>query len=142
MKLIELIFTCDGKEYLTSQQLVREIKDEVYLAGGRARCVISQAGFSSVFQIRILLIRIRGGGIQHFRLNTDPDPIRIQGFADQKLKKFTADKKLTTFWIKNCNLPISRPLLRTSKQQKKPSALKREQTALQNMTFLNFFLFL
>jgi hypothetical protein len=38
MKLIELIFTCDGKEYLTSQQLVREIKDEVYLAGGRARC--------------------------------------------------------------------------------------------------------
>jgi hypothetical protein len=39
MKLIELIFTCDGKEYLTSQQLVREIKDEVYLAGGRARCV-------------------------------------------------------------------------------------------------------
>jgi hypothetical protein len=41
MKLIELIFTCDGKEYLTSQQLVREIKDEVYLAGGRARSGIS-----------------------------------------------------------------------------------------------------
>jgi hypothetical protein len=87
MKLIELIFTCDGKEYLTSQQLVREIKDEVYLAGGRARCVISQAGFSSVFQIRVHLTRIR---IQHFRLNTDADPdlkFRIQGFDDQKLKK-------------------------------------------------------
>jgi hypothetical protein len=28
-------------------------------------------------RIRIHLIRIR---IQHFRLNTDPDPIRIQGF--------------------------------------------------------------
>jgi hypothetical protein len=30
------------------------------------------------------LIRIR---IQHFRLYTDPYPIRIQGFDDQKLKK-------------------------------------------------------
>jgi hypothetical protein len=32
--------------------------------------------------------------IQHFRLNTgpDPDPIRIQGFDDQKCKKFTAEK--------------------------------------------------
>jgi hypothetical protein len=28
------------------------------------------------------LVRIR---IQHFRLNTDPDTIRIQGFHDQKL---------------------------------------------------------
>ncbi len=37
-------------------------------------------------RIRIHLIRIR---IQHFRLNTDPyqDPIRIQGFDDQKLRK-------------------------------------------------------
>jgi hypothetical protein len=35
-------------------------------------------------RIRIHLIRI-----QHFRLNTDPDPdpIRIQGFNDHKLKK-------------------------------------------------------
>jgi hypothetical protein len=43
-------------------------------------------------RIRIHFIRIR---IQHFRLNTDPDPIRIliQGFNDQKLKKITAGKK-------------------------------------------------
>ncbi len=27
----------------------------------------------------------------NFRLNTDPDPIRIQGFDDQKLKEFTAE---------------------------------------------------
>jgi hypothetical protein len=35
-------------------------------------------------RIRIHFIRIR---IQHFRLNTDPDPIRIRikGFNDQKL---------------------------------------------------------
>ncbi len=39
-------------------------------------------------RIRIHFIRIR---IQHFRLNTDPDPdpIRIQSFNDQKLKKIT-----------------------------------------------------
>ena len=36
------------------------------------------------FRIPIHLIRIQ---IQRFRLNTDPDPIRIQGFDDQKLKK-------------------------------------------------------
>jgi hypothetical protein len=49
--------------------------------------------------------------IQHFRLNTDPDrdPIRIQGFDDQKLKKkkITAEKK--KFGIKNYNLPIPKP---------------------------------
>ncbi len=27
----------------------------------------------------------------------DPDPIRIQGFNDQKLKKITAEKKITFF---------------------------------------------
>jgi hypothetical protein len=31
--------------------------------------------------------------IQHFRLNTDPDQIRIQGFNDQKLKTITAEEK-------------------------------------------------
>jgi hypothetical protein len=30
--------------------------------------------------------------IQHFRLNTNPDPIRIQGF-DENVKKLTAEKK-------------------------------------------------
>jgi hypothetical protein len=42
----------------------------------------------TVFWIRIhgVLIRIRIW-IQHIRLNTDPDPIRIRGFYDQKFKK-------------------------------------------------------
>jgi hypothetical protein len=35
--------------------------------------------FLTKFRIRIHLTRIR---IQHFRLNTDPDPILIQGFYD------------------------------------------------------------
>jgi hypothetical protein len=56
-------------------------------------------------RIRIHFIRIR---IQHFRLNIDPDPIRIQGFNDQKLKKITAEK-ITNFWIKNYNVPLPRP---------------------------------
>jgi hypothetical protein len=47
-----------------------------------SQLVITKAGL----RIRIHFIRIR---IQYFRLNTDPDPdpIRIQGFNDQKLKK-------------------------------------------------------
>jgi hypothetical protein len=63
-------------------------------------------GFGSGLRIRIHFIRIR---IQHFRLNTDPDPIRIQGFYDQKWEKNTAEKKIKFFWIKNYNLPIPRP---------------------------------
>jgi hypothetical protein len=32
-------------------------------------------------------------------LNTDPDPILIRGFDDQKLNKFTAEKKKNIFII-------------------------------------------
>jgi hypothetical protein len=45
-------------------------------------------------RIRIHLIRI---WIQHFRLNTDPDPIWIQGFDDQKWKKNLQVKKYLIF---------------------------------------------
>ncbi len=48
----------------------------------------------------------------------------------QKFKKFTAEKKFNLFLIKNYYLPIPRPPFRTSKLQKKPSALKREHQAL------------
>jgi hypothetical protein len=37
-----------------------------------------------------------------------PDPIRNQGFDDQKCKKNIAEKNVY-FWIKNCNLLIPRP---------------------------------
>jgi hypothetical protein len=53
-------------------------------------------------------------------------------------KKFTA-KKLSFFGIKNYKLPIPGSPERKSKLQKKPSALKREHPALQNMKFINFF---
>ncbi|XP_032516663.2 E3 UFM1-protein ligase 1 homolog [Danaus plexippus] len=39
LKLIDVIFTIDGKEYLTPQQLIREIKDELYVRGGRVNTV-------------------------------------------------------------------------------------------------------
>ncbi|XP_059057387.1 E3 UFM1-protein ligase 1 homolog [Achroia grisella] len=39
LKLIDVIFTTDGKEYLTSHQLLKEIKDELYVHGGRINTV-------------------------------------------------------------------------------------------------------
>ncbi|XP_047530881.1 E3 UFM1-protein ligase 1 homolog [Vanessa atalanta] len=39
LKLIDVIFTTDGKEYLTPQQLIREIRDELYVRGGRVNTV-------------------------------------------------------------------------------------------------------
>lgn len=35
LNLIELIYTCDGKEFVTPEHLLREIEDEVYACGGR-----------------------------------------------------------------------------------------------------------
>ena len=35
LKLIDVIFTNDGKEYLTGDHLVREIENELYASGGR-----------------------------------------------------------------------------------------------------------
>jgi hypothetical protein len=66
----------------------------------------------------------------------------IQGFDDLKLGKKLQLKRNWTFLIKNCNLHIPRPPYRTFKLQKKPSVLKWEHPALQNLKFLPFFLFL
>jgi hypothetical protein len=37
------------------------------------------------------------------------NPIRIQGFNDQNLKKIADENFFYFFYIKNCNLPIPRP---------------------------------
>lgn len=34
LKLIDVIYTLDGKEYLTHQELIKEIKDELLVNGG------------------------------------------------------------------------------------------------------------
>jgi hypothetical protein len=58
------------------------------------------------------------------------------------MKKITAENFFFFFGSKNYNLPIPRPLSRTPKLQEKPSALKKEHPALQNMKILYLFLFL
>jgi hypothetical protein len=67
-------------------------------------------------------------------MNTDPDldPIRIKGFYDKK--KISAEKK----YLSKTTIYISLGLY--VQVQKKPSALKREHPALQNMKFFHFFL--
>jgi hypothetical protein len=57
-----------------------------------------------------------------FPVNLDPDPIRIQGFDYQKLNLKNRAEHFLIFFIKICNLLMS-----------KPSALKREHPALQKM---------
>jgi hypothetical protein len=47
--------------------------------------------------------------------------------------------QLAIFLIKNCNLVIPKPQEGTHKVQEKPSALKKEHPALQNMKILYFF---
>jgi hypothetical protein len=41
--------------------------------------------------------------------DTDPDPNRIQGFDDQKLKKKKTTEIFYIFFDQNCNLLIPRP---------------------------------
>ncbi len=75
-------------------------------------------------------IRIR---IQHFRLNTNPDTDPYPEFWWAKLKIIYICYFFPPIYlIKNCNL-------RMPKLEEKPSALKREHSALQTMKFLNFF---
>jgi hypothetical protein len=59
---------------------------------------------------------------------------QIQDFDDQKIKKIYSWKFINNFLIKNLLIP--RPPKRTSKLQEKPSTLKREHPALQNMKIL------
>jgi hypothetical protein len=62
--------------------------------------------------------------------------IRIQGFDDQKLRKIQPKKKFI-FFDKKFQFTYTP----ASKLEEKPSALKREHTALQKMKFMNFFYF-
>ncbi len=86
-----------------------------------------------MYRIWIQWFRIR---IQHFRLNTDPDP--APGFWRPKTEKFNSGKKWY-FLIKNCNLVLIPKDLQLL--EKPSSTLKREHPA-KNMKFLNFFLYL
>ncbi|RZF37966.1 hypothetical protein LSTR_LSTR005466 [Laodelphax striatellus] len=39
LKLLDVIFTNNGKEYITPQQLIKEIRDEIFVRGGRINLV-------------------------------------------------------------------------------------------------------
>jgi hypothetical protein len=79
--------------------------------------------------------------IQHLRLNTNPVPDPDPGF----FKKICSWKEICFFLYQKLQFIhpwFPRPSLRTSKLQEKPSALTGEHPALQNIKFLNCFLFL
>ncbi len=95
-------------------------------------------------RIRIHFIRIRIQ-IQHFRLNTDPDPIRTQGFNYQKLKKITAEKKKKFFGSKttiylSLGLYKERPSYRRRLQlSKKSSNTSKHELLNKFSTFVGHF---
>lgn len=41
LRLIDVLYTADGKTYLTHQQLVKEIKDELILHGGNVLLLLN-----------------------------------------------------------------------------------------------------
>jgi hypothetical protein len=98
-----------------------------------------QAQWEAVYRIRIHWVRVR---IQHFRLNThpDPDPVQIQGFDDQKLKKFTAGKNLKFSLIKTCILPYLSVGLHKGRPRNLPSSKENIQH-FKTWNFLTIFYF-
>ncbi len=97
--------------------------------------------FCAGLWIRINFFRIR---IQSLMLetNTDPDPIRIQGFNDQKLKKNYSWKFFLFFFIKNCNY-LSLGLHKVCPSYRRSLQLSKE--AIQHFktwTFTNYCLLL
>lgn len=55
--LVEVIYTTDGKEYLTPQQLEREIKDELFLHGGKYLIYLIDT-FGKICSGSVILYRI------------------------------------------------------------------------------------
>jgi hypothetical protein len=76
-----------GRDKEKLQQVHRGLHQSLLPHSGRLPYQLEVSPyFQPGFRIRIHFFRIR---IQRLRLetNTDPDPIRIQGFNDRKLKK-------------------------------------------------------
>ncbi len=87
-----------------------------------------------MFRIRIHFFRIR---IQRLRLETDPDPIRIQGFNDQKLKKnYSWKKNLLFFWSKTA-IYLSLGLHKVCPSYRRSLQLSKE--AIQHFKFFSTF---
>ena len=65
----------------------------------------------------------------------DPDP----GFDDLKLKKITAEKNINFFWIKNYNLPFSRPPGGAFSPQKRTSSTSKHENSVLFSIFVGHF---
>ncbi len=78
-----------------------------------------------------------------YEVNAGPDPVPDPGFWLPKIwgKKLQL-KQSNVILIKSCILLFPTSPWGTSKLQEKPSVLKREHPAHQNLTFLQFFLWL
>jgi len=51
-QMLEVVFTNDGKEYITPDHLEREIQDELYVNGGRANLVeVSKTFFVKIINL-------------------------------------------------------------------------------------------
>ena len=50
---IEVIYTVDGKEYITPQELTKEIKEELLVHGGKYFLFISYTTFISIFRYKL-----------------------------------------------------------------------------------------
>jgi hypothetical protein len=58
--------------------------------------------------------------------DTDPDPIRIQGFNDQILKKITAEKKITFFFLSKTAIYLSLSLHKVCPSYRRSLQLTKE----------------
>lgn len=58
--LIEVVFTNDGKEYITPDHLEREIQDELYVNGGRVNLVeVSKTLNVDLSRVRFIKINFK-----------------------------------------------------------------------------------
>lgn len=57
-KLLDVVFTTDGKEYITPVHLTKELKDEAYVQGGIQVINLNYSNDTLVVMI-ILLIQIK-----------------------------------------------------------------------------------
>ncbi|KAJ8891610.1 hypothetical protein PR048_004138 [Dryococelus australis] len=60
LQLLDVIFTNDGKEYITPQQLIREIRDELYVHGGR----VNMVELSKVLNVDLSQVTARSAEIE------------------------------------------------------------------------------
>ncbi len=78
--------------------------------------------------------------------NTDPDPIRIQGFKDQKLNKITAEKKIKFFQDQKLKFTYPQASIKKVQvteeafsSQKRPSNTSKHELFKKKSTFVGHF---